>query len=218
MRIVLLGPPGSGKGTQARHISSVLRVPSISTGDLLRAAVAEQTPLGRRVTRYMREGSLVPDDLVFEILSERLSGDDCRQGFLLDGYPRTVSQAETLDAYLRERSLTLNAVIDLVVADAVILERMSGRRVCPSCGRVYHVIAQPPRREGVCDDCGTVLVRREDDEPDTVRHRLNVYHAQTEPLIEYYRDSGLLLEVDGEGSPESVQASIDRVLEDLTSR
>ncbi|MBC7339400.1 MAG: adenylate kinase [Firmicutes bacterium] len=204
MRVVLLGPPGSGKGTQAARLGEHWGVPHISTGDAFRRAVAEGTPLGRLAREYMQRGELVPDEVVNGVVAARLAGEDCARGFVLDGYPRTVPQAEAFAALLEERGLRLDAVVDLVVSEEELVRRAAGRRVCARCGANYHLEFQPPREPGRCDRCGGELVQREDDLPATVAQRLAVYRRQTEPLVEFYRERGLLVPVDGSGAVEEV--------------
>jgi len=212
MRLVLLGPPGVGKGTQAARLAARHGVPHVSTGDLFRRAVSLGNDLGRRVQRYLDAGDLVPDALTTEVLRERLAADDCRDGFILDGYPRTLAQAEALGEILRERGEALDAVIHYVAPDEVVIERLSGRRMCRRCGANYHVAFHPPGREGVCDRCGGELYQRSDDSPDTIAERLRVYRESTAPLIEYYRRGGLLCEVSAAAPPEQVERNTERAL------
>ena len=182
MNLILLGAPGAGKGTQAEVICKALNIPAISTGNILREAIKNQTPLGMEAKTYMDGGKLVPDEIVINILKERLQADDCKNGFILDGFPRTVPQAEALD----QMNVRIDRVVDIEVADEKITARLSGRRVCESCGASYHTQYKPSKVEGVCDACGGKTVQRKDDHPDTVKERLRVYHEQTEPLIDYY--------------------------------
>jgi adenylate kinase len=211
MRCILLGPPGAGKGTQAAVIRDRYNVAHISTGDILRSNVKEKTDLGQKARSYMEAGELVPDSLIIEMMRERLSQSDCNRGFLLDGFPRTVSQAEALDSLLEDLDVELDAVILLDVSDEVVVERLSGRRVCRDCGAIYHMKNHPPKKEGICDLCGGELFQRKDDTEEVIRQRLGVYHQQTSPLIEYYRSSGILKAVNAEVSSDSVLA----VIEDL---
>ena len=204
MRVVLLGPPGAGKGTQARQMAARYGVPQISTGDILRQAAARGTPLGRRAKTFMDRGDLVPDDLVGEIVEERLLDDDCKTGFILDGFPRTVAQAEALERFLERKDERLDAVISIEVAREDVVKRLGGRRVCPECGAMYHEVFDPPAREGRCDDCHGELRQRSDDKEDTVSARLDVYWRSTAVLLGYYRDRGLLVAVDGSGCPQEV--------------
>lgn len=193
MKLILLGAPGAGKGTQAEVICSTLNIPAISTGNILREAVKNGTALGMEAKAYMDGGKLVPDELVIGILKERLAKDDCKAGFILDGFPRTVPQAEALD----RMGIVIDKVIDLEVSDEAITKRMSGRRVCESCGASYHLEFKPSKEEGVCDKCGGKTVLRKDDQPETVQERLRIYHRQTEPLIDYYRKQNKLYTVNG---------------------
>ena len=211
MRLILLGPPGSGKGTQAKLLGERLRLEHISTGDILREAVRKGTPLGRQAEPYVKGGLLVPDTLVNDLIHERFR-DDRPERFVMDGYPRTLAQAHAFDQVLRQEFLDLNAVIVLVVADDEIVRRLSGRWTCPNCKATFHITSKPPRTPGVCDECGTSLVQREDDREETVRKRLSVYHQNTAELIPYYRGRGLLREVAGEGDIEQVYVNVIRAL------
>lgn len=214
MNLILLGPPGSGKGTQAKRLMQRYEIPQISTGDILRDAVKEGTPLGREAKRYMEEGKLVPDEVVVGIVKDRLKGPDCQRGFILDGFPRTIAQAEALDRILEEMGRGIDHVIDIRVDKDELLRRLSGRRTCRSCGAMYHVIFNPPRVDGVCDRCGGELYHREDDKEETIRERLRVYEGQTAPLIEYYEKKGLLRRIDGTGEIEEVEARILKAIGD----
>lgn len=196
-RMVLLGPPGAGKGTQAELLCETLSIPHVATGDLLRENTKQGTALGKEARAFMDRGELVPDSLVIRMVEERLTRPDASSGFLLDGYPRSLPQADALDAFLAAKGLALNAVLYMTAPDDLIVERLSGRRVCPKCNRIYHLKNIPPRREGLCDECGADLVQREDDKPETVRRRLSVYHQLTYALVDRYRASGLLQELDG---------------------
>ena len=198
MKLILLGAPGAGKGTQAEILSAKLKIPTISTGNILRAAVKEGTPIGLEAKRYMDAGQLVPDSVIIGIVAQRLEQPDCAGGFILDGVPRTIGQAEALDA----AGVTFDHVLSIEISDEEIEERMEGRRVCQSCGAPYHVKAKPPKREGVCDSCGGPLIQRDDDKPETVRHRLEVYHQETEPLKDYYQAKGILVPVDNQDTIE----------------
>ncbi|BCS80855.1 adenylate kinase [Anaerocellum diazotrophicum] len=193
MRLILLGAPGAGKGTQAEFLSKRFSIPHISTGDILRENVKNETDLGKKAKEYMDKGLLVPDEIVIEIVKDRLSKEDCKNGFLLDGFPRTIAQAEALDKVLEEIGQKIDKVLSIEVPDEKILERMSGRRICKNCGASFHVIYRPPQKEGVCDVCGGELYQREDDKEETVKKRLEVYHAQTQPVIDYYKAKGLLV-------------------------
>ncbi|HZX61549.1 MAG TPA: adenylate kinase [Candidatus Methylomirabilis sp.] len=213
MRGILLGPPGAGKGTQAKMLTERYGVPQISTGDILRSAVAAGTPLGREAKSYMDRGALVPDEVVIGIVRERLHQPDCQRGYLLDGFPRTVTQAEALTRMLTELGAPLPCVVSLDVAEAELVRRLSGRRTCPACGAVFHVESHPPKVEGTCDACGGRLIQREDDREETIRRRLRVYREQTEPLISYYQARGLVKHVNGSGDTGEVFARIAGVLE-----
>ena len=192
MKLILLGAPGAGKGTQSEILSRELGIPTISTGNILRAAIKDGTPVGLVAKSYMDDGKLVPDEIIIEIIHERVAAEDCANGYILDGVPRTIAQADALES----AGLVFDHVVSLEVSDEVIMERMSGRRVCEACGASYHVVAIPPKTEGVCDSCGGKLIRRKDDEPETVRARLEVYHKKTEPLKSYYEERGLLRPVE----------------------
>jgi adenylate kinase len=212
MRLIMLGPPGAGKGTQAKTLAAQLGVPQISTGDLLRAAVAAGTELGRQAKARMDAGELVPDELVVAMVRERLRQDECRPGFILDGFPRSLPQAGALDEMLRREGLGLDWVLSIEVGEEEVLRRLGGRRNCPACGAMYHVEFNPPRHEGVCDKCGGKLVIRDDDNEATIRNRMKVYRQQTEPLKEYYRGKGLLAEVNGTGTPEEIGKRLRQAL------
>ena len=202
MRIVLLGAPGAGKGTVAKSLSDSLEVPHISAGDLLRENVADGTELGFEAKRYMDAGGLVPDSLVIGMMRERLERDDCRTGFILDGYPRTLDQAEALSDVT-----DVDVVLNITVPEDIIVKRLSGRRVCPSCGAVFNVDNNPPKAEGVCDRCGDDLIQRDDDRPETIAQRFATYREKTEPLIAFYGGKGLVREVDSSGSVEETEAN-----------
>lgn len=192
MKLILLGAPGAGKGTQAEILSKELGIPTISTGNILRAAIKEGTPTGLEAKHFMDQGRLVPDEIIIEIIHERVAADDCANGYILDGVPRTIAQAEALE----KAGIVFDDVVSLEISDEVIMDRMSGRRVCEHCGASYHVVAVPPKVEGVCDKCGGKLVRRKDDAPETVKQRLEVYHKETEPLKAFYAERGLLRPVE----------------------
>ena len=209
MKLILLGAPGAGKGTQAEILSAKLGIPTISTGNILRAAVKEGTPIGLEAKRYMDAGQLVPDSVIIGIVAQRLEQPDCAGGFILDGVPRTIGQAEALDA----AGVTFDHVLSIEISDEEIEERMEGRRVCQSCGAPYHVKAKPPKREGVCDSCGGALIQRDDDKPETVRHRLEVYHQETEPLKDYYQAKGILVPVDNQDTIEGTTQVIMEALQ-----
>ncbi len=210
MKLILLGAPGAGKGTQAKKIVAEFGIPQISTGDILRKAVADGTPLGMEAKKYMEAGKLVPDDVVIGLMKERLQNDDCKSGFILDGFPRTVEQAESLRGFTE-----IDAVISIEVDMDSLVERITGRRSCPKCGAVYHIRFNPPKREGVCDVCGSTLIQREDDREETVRKRLDTYVRQTSPLIEYYAKKGTLKAVNGNGSIDEIYNSIRTILSEL---
>ncbi|MBI2080879.1 MAG: adenylate kinase [candidate division NC10 bacterium] len=212
MRLILLGPPGAGKGTQAQRLTEKLGIPQVSTGDMLRAAVAAGTPLGREAKAYMDRGALVPDGVVIGIIRERLKAPDCARGYILDGFPRTVAQAEALGETLEAMGTPLTAVLSLTVDPEELVRRLAGRRSCGSCGAAYHLDTAPPRRPGRCDRCGGELFQREDDREETIRKRLAVYRDQTAPLVVYYRGRGLLKEVDGRGEIADVFARVCRLL------
>jgi adenylate kinase len=206
--MVLLGPPGAGKGTQAQQLEEELKIPQIASGDLLRLAVRNKTPLGLEAKRYMDQGALVPDDLVLKMIEERLADPDAAKGFILDGFPRTLAQAEALRAMLERNHQALDGVLALVVPDQEIIKRISGRRTCKNCGAMYHTIFDPPRNVGLCNKCNSELYQRDDDAEDTVKMRLEVYDTQTRPLLNYYQDRGLLKRVDGVGSLDNVRQRI----------
>ena len=208
MKLILLGAPGAGKGTQAEILSAKLGIPTISTGNILRAAVKEGTPIGLEAKRYMDAGQLVPDSVIIGIVAQRLEQPDCAGGFILDGVPRTIGQAEALDA----AGVTFDHVLSIEISDEEIEERMEGRRVCQSCGAPYHVKAKPPKREGVCDSCGGTLIQRDDDKPETVRRRLEVYHQETELLKDYYQAKGILVPVDNQDTIEGTTQVIMEAL------
>ncbi|MCL4516144.1 MAG: adenylate kinase [Firmicutes bacterium] len=212
MRLILLGPPGAGKGTQAQVLVEELEVPHISTGDMFRAAMKAGTELGRQAKSYVDKGELVPDSVTIGLVRERLALPDCRKGFLLDGFPRTVAQAEALDELLAGLDMALDAVVNIQVDPEVLVNRLSNRRTCRNCGAVYHLLHKPPASPGKCDACGGELYQRPDDHEATVRNRLEVYTAQTRPLIDFYRRKGLLHSVDGEAEVEQVTVEIRREL------
>ncbi|SHG74903.1 Adenylate kinase [Thermosyntropha lipolytica DSM 11003] len=215
MNIILMGPPGAGKGTQAEKIKASYPIPHISTGDMFREAVSNGTPLGMEAKKYMDEGKLVPDEVTIGIVKERLMQPDCASGFLLDGFPRTVVQAEALDQLLAEIGKKLEAAINIQVPDEILIERVTGRVTCKECKTVYHLKFNPPAKENVCDRCGGELVARSDDRGDIVKKRLEVYNEQTNPLIEYYAKTGILYNIDGNRGTEEVFADIKKVLENL---
>ena len=204
LRAVLLGPPGAGKGTQAVRLVEKYEIPHISTGDIFRKNIKEGTELGKKAQEYMNAGALVPDELVVDLVKDRLQQDDCKNGFLLDGFPRTIFQAEKLDEFLSESNLKMDIVINLKVEKEALIKRLTGRRVCKDCGASYHIDNIPPKKEGVCDICGGELIQRKDDNIETVENRINVYEEQTAPLIGYYKEAGSLVDFDGEASLDEV--------------
>ena len=208
MKIILIGPPGAGKGTQAEKLAVLKNVPRITTGDLFRRAVQEKTALGLKVQSYLEKGALVPDGVVLDLMSERMSKADCKAGFILDGFPRTLGQAEGLKKWMEKNSLRFDAVVVLEVPDDEAVIRISGRRQCGACGSAYHVRFQPPKQAGVCDKCGGALIQRKDDQKGTVRHRLQIYASDTAPLVRFYDQAGLLKKVDGLKKPDVVFQSI----------
>lgn len=209
MKLILLGAPGAGKGTQAEILCDKLGIPTISTGNILRAAVKAGTPMGLKAKDFMDKGALVPDDVIVGIIKERLAEPDCAKGFILDGMPRTIAQGEALE----QMGVEIDKVVNLLVADESIINRMSGRRVCTACGASYHIVNKPSAKEGVCDRCGGALAIRKDDEPATVLDRLKAYHEQTEPLVAFYRERGKLVEVPDQGSIEDTTKQVLKLLE-----
>lgn len=212
MRLVLLGPPGAGKGTQARMLGERIHSPQIASGDLLRAAVRDKTPLGVTAKGYMERGALVPDELVLKLIEERLDQPDAKSGFILDGFPRSVPQAEALADMLTRRGELIDRVIAMNVPDEEIVKRISGRRTCRNCGAMYHVIFDPPRNQGICNECNGELYQRDDDSEDTVRTRLEVYNNATKPLLEFYGRFGMLSQIDGVGRPEEILSRIENAI------
>jgi adenylate kinase len=212
VRVAFLGPPGAGKGTQARELAREWSVPQIATGDMLREAVAMGTPLGQEAKRYMDQGALVPDEVIVRVMKERLARPDASTGFILDGFPRTIGQAETLAQILKDLGQELEAVVYFDVSDAELLRRLTGRRVCRQCGSTFHLVSAPPAAAGTCDRCGGELYQREDDSEATVGNRLRVYQRQTAPLLDYYRDRSRLRTVAGEGAMPSIRAAIRRTV------
>jgi adenylate kinase len=218
VRLVLLGPPGAGKGTQAKLLEEDLKAPQVASGDLLRLAVRNKTPLGVQAKRFMDQGVLVPDELVLGLIEERLSDPDARKGFILDGFPRTLAQAEALREMLERNQQGIDGVLALVVPDPEIIKRISGRRTCKSCGAMYHTIFDPPRNINVCNKCNGELYQRDDDAEDTVKMRLEVYDTQTRPLLDYYQDRGLLKRIDGIGSLNDVRQRIMAAVEEVRKK
>jgi adenylate kinase len=213
MKIVMLGAPGAGKGTQAKMIAAKYGIPHISTGDIFRSNIKNGTELGKKAKEYMDQGLLVPDELTVDLVIDRLAQDDCTKGYILDGFPRTIPQAEALDAALAKRSEKMDFAIDVDVPDENIVNRMSGRRACTKCGATYHVVYNPSAKGDHCEACGDALILRDDDKPETVQKRLTVYHAQTQPLIEYYQNQGILKTVDGTQDMKDVFEAIAVILE-----
>ena len=212
MKIIMLGAPGAGKGTQAKKIAAKYEIPHISTGDIFRANIKEGTELGKKAKTYMDQGLLVPDELTCDLVVDRIQQPDAANGYVLDGFPRTIPQAESLTKALAERGEKVDYAINVDVPDENIINRMSGRRACLGCGATYHITFNPPVKEGICDTCGQELVLRDDDKPETVEKRLNVYHEQTQPLIDYYKAKGILKEVDGTVDMKDVFAAITDIL------
>ena len=212
MKIIMLGAPGAGKGTQAKQIAAKYEIPHISTGDIFRANIKEGTELGKKAKTYMDQGLLVPDELVVDLVVDRVKQDDCSNGYVLDGFPRTIPQAEALDKALAAMGEAMDYAINVEVPDENIVRRMSGRRACVDCGATYHIVYAPTKEENICDNCHGELILREDDKPETVQKRLNVYHEQTQPLIDYYTEKNILVEVDGTVDIDEVFAAIVNVL------
>ena len=208
----MLGAPGAGKGTQAKRIAAKFSIPHISTGDIFRANIKNNTPLGAKAKPYMDKGELVPDELVIELIMDRFAQDDCVNGYVLDGFPRTIPQAEELDKALKSVNDNLDYAIDVEVPDDNIINRMSGRRACVNCGATYHIVHNPPKVENECDTCNGELILRDDDKPETVKNRLDVYHTQTEPLLKYYTEKGILYIVDGTQDMDTVFDSICKIV------
>ena len=212
MKLIMLGAPGAGKGTQAKKISVKYEIPHISTGDIFRANIKGGTELGMKAKAFMDQGQLVPDEITIGMLLDRIKEDDCKNGYVLDGFPRTIPQAESLTKALTELGDKIDWAVNVDVPDENIISRMSGRRACLGCGQTYHIVYNAPKQEGICDACGEALVLRDDDKPETVKKRLEVYHKQTQPLIDYYRTAGVLAEVDGTKDLENVFQDIVKIL------
>ncbi len=212
MKIIMLGAPGAGKGTQAKLIADQYQIPHISTGDIFRANIKNGTELGKKAKSYMDQGLLVPDELVVDLVVDRVAQDDCDNGYVLDGFPRTIPQATALDEALIKKGTGIDYALNVDVPDENIIHRMSGRRACVNCGATYHIVHIPTKVEGICDRCGSELILRDDDKPETVQKRLNVYHEQTQPLIDYYSKAGILVSVDGTKDMMEVFADIEKIL------
>ena len=215
MKIIMLGAPGAGKGTQAIRIAERYRVPHVSTGDIFRSNIKGGTELGKKAKDYIDKGQLVPDELTIGMLLDRISQPDCERGYVLDGFPRTIPQAESLKEALEKRGERIDLALDIEVPDAHIVRRMGGRRACPKCGATYHLEFAPPEKEGLCDRCGSELITRSDDKAETVQGRLDVYHRQTYPLISYYREEGILREIDGTKTPDEVFSALEALLSEV---
>ena len=213
MNLILMGLPGAGKGTQAEKINEKYNIPHISTGDMFRLAIKEGTELGKKAKEYMDQGDLVPDEVTVGIVKERLSKDDCKKGFLLDGFPRTIAQAESLQEILEDLSEEIDHVVNVEVPEEKLVERLTGRRVCPTCGTTYHVVYNPPKEEGICDRDGSKLIQRDDDKPETVKNRLAVNLEQTQPLLDFYKERGYLVTVDGDQDIDDVFGDIQSKIE-----
>lgn len=215
MRLLIMGAPGAGKGTQAALIKDYYKIPHISTGDMFRRAISQQTPTGILAKSYIDKGELVPDSVTNQLVRERLQEADCQNGFLLDGYPRTLVQAEELTKILNDLNIKLDAVVDVKVNDSYLIERITGRRTCTECGESYHIVAKKPKTEGICDKCGSKLIQRADDEEETIKNRLAVYYAKTEPVLAYYEKQSLVKDVDGMGGINEIFENVKKVLGDL---
>lgn len=214
MNLILLGPPGAGKGTQAKFLVKKYNIPQVSTGDILRSAVKQGTPMGLKAKSFMDEGALVPDDVVVGIVSERIAEPDCSNGFILDGFPRTVTQANALSVMLRRQAKKIDHVLSITVDNEELLKRITGRRACRGCGKVFHLEFEPPKVANICDDCSGELYQREDDCESTMRKRLDVYEQQTSPLVDYYKNESILRKIPGDGEIDKIQSLILRTLED----
>ncbi len=212
MNLMVFGAPGAGKGTQAKFLVEKYNIPQISTGDMLRAAIAQKSAMGMEAKKYMDNGELVPDSAIIGIIKERLEKDDCQNGFILDGFPRTLAQAQALDVLMKESGKELDFVLSFDVPDSLIIERIAGRRVCPKCGASYHIEFNPPKTKGICDACGAELITREDDNADTVKNRLLNYHKQTAPLIDFYKKMGVFAQIDGSQELSKVTKDMFQIL------
>lgn len=212
MKIIMLGAPGAGKGSQASRIAKEYQLPHISTGDIFRANLKEETELGKRAKSYMDKGELVPDDITIAMLLDRIHKEDCKNGYILDGFPRTIPQAEALKEALAKKDEKIDLALDVEASDELIIKRMAGRRTCPACGAIYHIVTLPPKTEGICDRCGADLIQRKDDNEETVKNRLKIYHEVTEPLISYYKKEGILEEIDGAEELDKVFEKVKRII------
>ena len=212
MKIIMLGAPGAGKGSQASRIAKEYQLPHISTGDIFRANLKEETELGKRAKSFMDKGELVPDDITIAMLLDRIHKEDCKNGYILDGFPRTIPQAEALKEALAKKDEKIALALDVEASDELIIKRMAGRRTCPACGAIYHIVTLPPKTEGICDRCGADLIQRKDDNEETVKNRLKIYHEVTEPLISYYKKEGILEEIDGAEELDKVFEKVKRII------
>ena len=212
MKIIMLGAPGAGKGSQASRIAKEYQLPHISTGDIFRANLKEETELGKRAKSFMDKGELVPDDITIAMLLDRIHKEDCKNGYILDGFPRTIPQAEALKEALAKKNEKIDLALDVEASDELIIKRMAGRRTCPACGAIYHIVTLPPKTEGICDRCGADLIQRKDDNEETVKNRLKIYHEVTEPLISYYKQEGILEEIDGAEELDKVFEKVKRII------
>lgn len=217
LRLILMGPPGCGKGTQGKKLEAVYHIPELSTGDMLRAAIRDGTPVGIKAKAFMDKGGLVPDEVIIDVMRERLAAKDCENGYILDGFPRTVEQAKALDKFLAEKGLKLSAAVNLDVPDEEVVARLSGRRQCKKCGTGFHIIFNKPERDDRCDACGGELYQRDDDNEQTIRERLKVYNKETRPLLEHYKKQGLLLSVAGQGSIDDIFGRIRSLIDKETA-
>ena len=212
MKIIMLGAPGAGKGSQASRIAKEYQLPHISTGDIFRANLKEETELGKKAKSFMDKGELVPDDITIAMLLERIHKEDCKNGYILDGFPRTIPQAEALKEALAKKDEKIDLALDVEASDELIIKRMAGRRTCPACGAIYHIVTLPPKTDGICDRCGADLIQRKDDNEETVKNRLKIYHEITEPLISYYKKEGILEEIDGAEELDKVFEKVKRII------
>ena len=212
MKIIMLGAPGAGKGSQASRFAKEYQLPHISTGDIFRANLKEETELGKRAKSFMDKGELVPDDITIAMLLDRIHKEDCKNGYILDGFPRTIPQAEALKEALAKKDEKIDLALDVEASDELIIKRMAGRRTCPACGAIYHIVTLPPKTEGICDRCGADLIQRKDDNEETVKNRLKIYHEVTEPLISYYKKEGILEEIDGAEELDKVFEKVKRII------